>query len=480
MFLPSRKTLQLICVAALWAGLGANLTAAVAQTAQQRLSTKQSNELELEQVSEQFEQVTARQQALREEIAALDKDIGAINRALLTSAKQGQDLETQISQAEANLAALVSTQKSLQNSLRGKRKLLSQVLGALQRMGRNPPPALLISPRDALSSVHSAILLGSVVPEIRGQTKTLLAQLQTLVTTTEKVRQGRSALADKLNALAEDEARLSLLIEEKNELTLRSREELEAERQKASKLAARASSLKQLIGDLEGQIQSAARAAQAARAADARRREEEKQRLAAAQAALRSGKPLADDQAAGASAVTGDRDPTRIEPAIAFGKAKGQLVWPASARMLYGYGETTSNPHSRAADGRSRNLALATRTNARVLAPSDGWVVYAGPFRSYGQLLILNAGDGYHMIMAGLAQVNVETGRFVLAGEPVGRMGSGANGAEVTAVSPSIGPVLYIELRKNGIPLDPTPWWDQKQMQQARNLAQINAGEDGS
>ena len=126
---------------------------------------------------------------------------------------------------------------------------------------------------------------------------------------------------------------------------------------------------------------------------------------------------------------------------------------PVSGKVLYGFGETTS------AGRKSSGLAMASRPNARVRSPTDGWIVYAGPFRSYGQILILNAGEGYHMVLSGLAEVNVETGRFVLAGEPIGRMGLVRFAAVMPLDLGSNKPVLTVELRKDGKSIDPAPWW---------------------
>jgi septal ring factor EnvC (AmiA/AmiB activator) len=85
-------------------------------------------------------------------------------------------------------------------------------------------------------------------------------------------------------------------------------------------------------------------------------------------------------------------------------------------------------------------------------------VVYAGPFRSYGQLLILNAGGGYHVLLAGMERISVDLGQFVLTGEPVAVM-SGGSQASPTGVAGPKQPVLYVEFRKDGAPIDPSPWW---------------------
>jgi septal ring factor EnvC (AmiA/AmiB activator) len=106
-----------------------------------------------------------------------------------------------------------------------------------------------------------------------------------------------------------------------------------------------------------------------------------------------------------------------------------------------------------------RGISIATRARAQVTAPCDGWVVYSGPFRSYGQLLILNAGGGYHVVLAGMDRVSVNLGQFVLTGEPVAVMGDGSQGASVLGTSSTSQPVLYVEFRKDGTPVDPSPWW---------------------
>ena len=115
----------------------------------------------------------------------------------------------------------------------------------------------------------------------------------------------------------------------------------------------------------------------------------------------------------------------------------------------------------------SQGLSIATRAESRVVSPSDGWVIYAGPFRSYGQFLIINAGEGYNVVLAGMSEINVELGQFVLAGEPVGVMGerrfasnsSGNTGSNVNVDLGSLRPVLYVEFRKDGNSIDPSPWW---------------------
>jgi septal ring factor EnvC (AmiA/AmiB activator) len=102
------------------------------------------------------------------------------------------------------------------------------------------------------------------------------------------------------------------------------------------------------------------------------------------------------------------------------------------------------------------------------VAPFDGKIVYAGPFRRYGQLLILSVGEGYHVLLSGMAEIDGQVGQTVLAGEPVGRMAGAEEGDNQPSSNENARsrqktatdgrPSLYIEFRKDSDPIDPRPW----------------------
>ena len=115
-----------------------------------------------------------------------------------------------------------------------------------------------------------------------------------------------------------------------------------------------------------------------------------------------------------------------------------------------------------------RGAAIGTRPRAVVTAPADGTIVFAGPFRAYGHVLIINAGGGYYLLLAGIDRTSVEIGQFVLAGEPIAAMGEVAAPSAALGVVEADGPVLYVELRKDGVPIDPGPWWAKSQSERAR------------
>ena len=106
---------------------------------------------------------------------------------------------------------------------------------------------------------------------------------------------------------------------------------------------------------------------------------------------------------------------------------------------------------------KARGMLIAARADAQVTSPVDGWVAYADEFRTYGQLLIINAGGGYHILLAGMRRIDVGEGQFVLAGEPVAVMGGATRAGSGQAGGPR--QALYIEFRKDGRSIDPSPWW---------------------
>jgi septal ring factor EnvC (AmiA/AmiB activator) len=415
---------------ALASGVGVWTVAAQASGELASSDERDARRAELDLVTRNIALTAERQEELRREIEALDKDDTTLNETLLGIGRRVQALEAAIDKTEQRMTELSGRVDAIRTSLVERRDVLAAVLGALQRMGHRPPPALLVRPEDALTSVRSAILLGAVVPSLRTAAEQLTADLRQLISLRAEIGQERDRLRDDAVALAEDRTRVRLLIEEKKSKRQASLDALAGEERRAAALAEQATSLRDLIALMEKEIAAASRAsAEAEKAAIANER---------------------DDS---------DRRPTslgsagRLAPAVAFADARGLVPQPANGRIVKAFGEKDD------LGAISQGIAIATRPNAQVISPADGWVVYAGPFRSYGQLLIINAGSGYHILLAGMERIDVQLSQFVLAGEPVAMM---AAPQLASASAEGIGaglPVLYIEFRKDGASLDPAPWW---------------------
>ena len=366
------------------------------------------------------------QAKLKREIETLGENQSELNQQLIDTAARVRDAEANIDTIEARLKPLDEQERVFRKSLEERRAVIVEILAALQRVGRQPPPALMVRPEDALQAVRTAITLGAVVPEMRAQADALAGDLSDLLRVRKNIVGERVLLASGLDALARDQLRLSMLIDERQKKQAAAEQALDAERQHAADLARQVDSLKDLIAKLEAGLDSATRAARGAN---------------------RPG-----EENATRPDFSALKDPGRLAPAVAFAATRGRLRLPVNGVRIREFGASDG------VGGTQKGLSIASRPGAQITAPCDGWVVYAGPFRSYGQLLILNAGGGYHVLLAGMERISVDLGQFVLTGEPVAVMGSGSQVSAAVATG-SKEPVLYVEFRKDGTPIDPSPWW---------------------
>jgi septal ring factor EnvC (AmiA/AmiB activator) len=428
-----RIPLSIALLSAGFSGLSlASASAQLASTAPQATAaspdTIKQREQELESARAQQKSAADTQAKLKADIEALGQDRSKLNEQLIEIAAQVRGVETRIGEAEGRLRPLDLREQQIRGSLDSRRSEIVEVLAALQRAGRRTPPALLVRPEDALESLRTAMLLGSVVPELRGRAEKLSADLAELVTLRKAISEERNKLALDRDRLRDNQTRLAALVDERQRQQSSIEKDMELEGARAIALSRQVDSLQGLIAKMEQDLKTAAKAAAAAN-------------LQGAPAAL-NGKPN----------LGALRDPGRLSPAIAFASAKGLFAMPVNGVKIRDFGGSDG------AGGVQKGISLASRPGAQVTTPCDGWVVYAGPFRSYGQLLILNAGGGYHVLIAGMERISVNIGQFVLTGEPVATMGTTSQVASILATNASQ-PVLYVEFRKDGTPIDPGPWW---------------------
>ena len=415
----------------------AQVASQASQTATALPDALKQREQELEATRAQQKSSAEIQQQLKAEVAAIGQDRSKLNAQLIDAAAQVRTIETRIGDAEARLRPLDAREQQIRSSLDSRRTEVVEVLAALQRAGRRTPPALLVRPEDALQSLRTAILLGSVVPELRSRAEVLANDLTELVSLRKKIGAERDRLAADRDKLRDDQTRLAALVDERQRKQGEIEKDLESEGARAVTLSKQVDSLQGLIARMEQDVKSAAKAAAAA---------------------TLQGTP---DTADGKPNVGGLKNPSRLSPAIAFASTRGLLALPVNGTKMREFGGSDG------AGGVEKGISLATRPGAQVTTPCDGWVVYAGPFRSYGQLLILNAGGGYHVLIAGMGRISVNIGQFVLTGEPVATMGTTSQVASILATNVSQ-PVLYIEFRKDGTPIDSGPWWAAKEGEKVR------------
>ena len=307
-------------------------------------------------------------------------------------------------------------------------------------MGANPPPAILIRPGDMAETVRAAMVLSSLVPDLKSQAEALRRDVDELSRTRESIARERAGLARTAASLALEKGRLATLVEARQQSLSSAEEALASQQQRAADLARQATTLKELIAKLDA---------------------EEAQRKAAANAAHAADEQAAKEIAAKAEGAR-TAQPARLEPEVAFADARGRLPLPVAGTILKTFGSPDGF------GGIEHGVSIATLVGAVVSAPTDGLVLFSGPYRTYGQLLIINAGGGYYLLLAGMDRINVASGQFVLSGEPVGAMGDGATRTAATTAVGAAQPVLYIELRKDGTAIDPGPWWAKSDIEKAR------------
>ena len=491
-----RRVRVLLAIVALSSATAIAIIPARAQTPEEARRKLEANKKVLDEARQ-------RELALQRDVGSLEAERTKINRNLIDTAKAIQRAEEKMTRIENRLGELESQDKLVRGSLLQNQGKIAKLLAAMQRMGRNPPPVMVTRREDALEMVRSAMLLASVFPEMREQALVLSDKLNEMARVMGEIRTEGDQLKTETARLTDARTRLDGLLVQKRENITERQTELKQVRQAATELAQSVTDLNELITKLDKTVSEKAGIAEYDREL-AERRAQGRDQLAGQEIAsappatvqqpaqparpadvapsLAGAPPVppagpsapeprqkAGDRMAEGAAEKGTRmasaasgpmlSPKPMQPTTPFDQMRGALSLPASGRRVVSYGERTE------VGATSKGIVIETRAGAQITSPSDGWIVYAGEFRSYGQLLIINGGGGYHVVLAGLTRIDAAVGQFVLAGEPVGAMGSlgpgpAAGAARATAgKTPDAPPVLYVEFRRDGRPFDPGPWW---------------------
>jgi septal ring factor EnvC (AmiA/AmiB activator) len=383
-------------------------------------AAKPSPGSQLKDVEKEIERQREQDKALADREAGLQKEIDQLRGQLVDAAAAARVHEQAVAEHRQTLSKLEADEKAKVDALSGRRRQLSDLLMALTRHAQQPPEALIASPTSPEDTIRAALLLASAVPELEAEAASLRADIDDL----DKVRKAEAATREGLEkesqSLARDRGRLEGLVAQRSNLQQQTQAERKKAQTEADRLAHTAKDIKDLMERLEA---------------------ERAQRVAAAAAAARKAQPQSPAVAAPkpAPAPSGNTELAALPRPIA--PVTGHLVSPFGGRDGSG--------------GANRGVTLEVASGSPVLAPFVGRVVYAGPFRDYGQLLIIEHGEGYHLLLAGLGRIDSALGESVLAGEPIGIVGNPGNTATVGDGKSSR---LYLELRHNGRPIDPMPW----------------------
>ena len=396
--------------------LGINLFSA------QALMAADVSKSDLAQMEKQMAEQDAESKRLAKQAAEITEEVKTLSANIVKYAKVIQNNEDKISSMEKELEQLQQDLKAAEASFTLEDEHLIKTLSALQNLALKPTESLFVQPLTPVEIIRSAMLLRETVPQLEENANRIKAQLDKIEKQKQQVEAQVKKIINQKEQMEQEHAELKSMMKRKSALRNSIENKSEEAKKKVTKLAAQAQDLRDLLDKLEKERQEKLRKEQEAerkRLAEEKRKkkEEEKQRADLIKFKPQSIKEIGEN----------------------FIKAKGKLPLPARGQIVTRYGEETAKGVT------SKGIIVKTRPQAQVVAPFDGNVIFAGPFRGYGNVIIIEHGKGYLSLMAGLDTVDCELGQMLLAGEPIGLM-------------PEDDSKLYVEIRKDNHPINPLTW----------------------
>ena len=343
-----------------------------------------------------------KQSRLDHQSEALKAELAALRAKLVTASDEAAQKQADVAAIEAAIARTEAEEKRQTAALATHRREISELVGALYRLSLTPPEALIVRPEAPIDALRTALLLQTALPALRQRSEALAGSLDRLLNTRHRLKTQRDEAVGARIAYAVRLQEITDLVAEREGMTRETESERQDNAKRMASLVGQATDLRQLLERVEGE-----------------------HRKAALESALQ--KPPES------VAVS------PIAPPPPHRSASSAPRMPAAGSVVTEYGE---NDHFGTT---SRGLHIAAAAGTPVVSPFDGTIKFAGPFRSYGQILIVEHRNGYHSLIAGLGRIDTSVGRAVSAGEPIGVVAEPADAA----------PDLYFELRRNGQPINP-------------------------
>ncbi|VAV94655.1 hypothetical protein MNBD_ALPHA01-1075 [hydrothermal vent metagenome] len=395
----------------------------------------QDNDKALKNMRDKITATNERARKYEQEANIVTKEITGLRRKLVTAARKIQQVESDVYEKEDHLYVLDLQEKKLELTLKSRYGQMAKTLAAMQRLSRQPVELVAYRPDKAINSLRTASLLKNLQPELKKRATVIRQDMAEILVIRDQITRERLELTNLLSLLTSEQIEMNRLLEtrrlKQKELRLATRQE----RRKLKQFAARAKTLQELIAKIEQEA-----------------REREKAARAAAKRLAEKPDNKPDQKAAKSARLKLDSLPDGV---VTFLKAKGTMPLPARGAIRRTFGAKTPEGQS------SEGITIHTRPLATVVSPHEGRIVFAGKFRSYGQLLIISHGQEYHTLLAGMTRLDAEVGQWVLKGEPIGQMARAPDTAKTAkgkAGQLRTGQNLYVELRRMGKPINPLPW----------------------
>ncbi len=416
--------------------------------------TAQTNpEAEAQRIESELESERARSRDLEKQAQSLARELEALRLQLVTVARDTQERENLVSNLEVQIVDLRAETERRRQVLSERHSQLTGTLSALTGLSADAPRAFFLYPGEPLDAVRGSILLQSAAPVLGRRAGILRDDLAAL----EAVRLDLNDKLDRLSqqdaALSQDRARLESLLVKKRALYDQTAQQSRVANERLRELTEKSADLKELMAALEAERIS--------REVDEvnRLKAEQAARAAAEAAASRTPEqpPAPPETASNPAQLAALATAPTVRPdGIRTFPAEGVITPPSVGTLVQRYGQDTGFGQT------AKGIVIETRPDAAVLSPFDGKVVFAGPFRDLGPILIIEHDGGYHTVLAGFARIDVAGGHWLLAGEPIGIMPhtnsvvSEFTGGQTTGSGTR--PRLYMELRREGHPVNPLRW----------------------
>ena len=386
-------TLRFIVVLMVWLSL-ASIAVGQAQNPQ-----------DLDALTQAEKTARAEAQALEKRRNAVSGEISDLETSLEKLAREIRGFEQDALELQKTKNEIDKRISEINYAIRQDEDDLLALLAALQRLEANPPPALTLKPDSAIANAQAAQLMATLSKQLDQRTKVLTAQLTRLNEEQARASETQAQIEANQRQLERRRSETQGLVKEKSSLRKSIDIQREEKQALAKRLAQESATLRELLEKLESEARAIYPRVKPGRGVS--------------KPTKRPALPLSLPEGVGP-----------------FANAKGRLTLPVTGPLTKRYG------------GDEKGLTFATPSKGQVLAPYAGRVEFAGPFKNYDKVIIVDVGGGYYILMTGLGDIFAEIGETLTQGEPVGAMPAASSGSNE----------LYLEVRKEGQTVDPGPW----------------------
>ncbi|MDG1287448.1 MAG: peptidoglycan DD-metalloendopeptidase family protein [Rickettsiales bacterium] len=323
-------------------------------------------------------------------------EINQLQEKLITLAKKLRSGEGKLAKLAHKQARLDARITDARTRMDENREEIDTLLKSLIRLSRTPPEAIVAMPGELRHTLQAAQLMTNLTEQLQTKTGQLAHTLKTLKTDELEMAETRVSLQQQQKRLVASQRAMAEKLKIRKTAYRKNNKSFTERVKEASKIKKSSRDLKQLVTKLE-------------------------------------------------KTKRGKKAPAKVSysKGRAFSKSKGSVRLPVAGRIIKRFGQKEG------VDQTSHGYKLASAAGATVISPASGEVMFTGPFLDYGNIVILRYDRGYHLLLAGMDRIDCSVGQKIRKGEPVGRL-KGSNNSKAD---------LYMELRKNGKPVDPSPWF---------------------